>query len=408
MIEFEKKSFGFNRAFWTTIVGSSFPKAFPAAVLSTGIHVALMFGLSDKRREELKLEHPYAVGMIFAAIGFLIVYRATHAYNRMGDGAGWVFHMESRLFDSLMQALSFHRQSEAYKSGSPESKLFLSRLYHLHSLALAMNCLSLRRDGECNVQRYNTTDVGSINSPSSLKRPSESPRNYRPSNPFSWFYYAASMRSSRQVRGLYYSKNKLDVYGGVNARELQYLQECGSCKSRALLAMQWLTDFISTEQQRGSFGSIPPPVIARLYQWLSEASLGFNKALRVVDVPFPFIIAQIAEFAVISLVPLVPVLHVSFVRESAAMGSVLTFITCLIFIGLYESARDVEDPFVYEPNDLPLAGICHRFNECIVAIETHPTCPWDDSPAPLARPQDPAGVHQVVTISESGAGLKST
>ena len=59
---------------------------------------------------------------------------------------------------------------------------------------------------------------------------------------------------------------------------------------------------------------------------------------------------------------LVPLLNHSVVEEneSYALGSVLTFITVFIFIALYESARDIEDPFIFEPNQLPLVTISVR------------------------------------------------
>ena len=39
----------------------------------------------------------------------------------------------------------------------------------------------------------------------------------------------------------------------------------------------------------------PPPVLSRVYQELSNGMLGFNQSLKLADVPFPFIFAQILE-----------------------------------------------------------------------------------------------------------------
>lgn len=50
----------------------------------------------------------------------------------------------------------------------------------------------------------------------------------------------------------------------------------------------------------------------------------------------------------------VPLVIVAFIN-STWMGLVVNFLCVQSYWGLNEVARDLEDPFVYDPNDLPLA-----------------------------------------------------
>lgn len=60
---------------------------------------------------------------------------------------------------------------------------------------------------------------------------------------------------------------------------------------------------------------------------------------------------------------LVPVLVVAFVNRTW-VGLVINFISVQSYWTLNEVARDLEDPFVYDPNDLPLA----RYQVCLPSL----------------------------------------
>lgn len=69
---------------------------------------------------------------------------------------------------------------------------------------------------------------------------------------------------------------------------------------------------------------------------------------------------------------LLPVLVVAFV-ERTWVGLVINFLSVQSYWTLNEVARDLEDPFVYDPNDLPLA----RYQVC----PPPPPAPPPGSPA---------------------------
>lgn len=74
----------------------------------------------------------------------------------------------------------------------------------------------------------------------------------------------------------------------------------------------------------------------------------------IADTPFPFPWAQMVLVMLILYAVSVPLVVVAFV-DSTWMGIVVNFICVQSYWCLNEVARDLEDPFVYDPNDLPLS-----------------------------------------------------
>jgi predicted membrane chloride channel (bestrophin family) len=111
-----------------------------------------------------------------------------------------------------------------------------------------------------------------------------------------------------------------------------------------------------------------------MHQELSDGMIGFNHCRKIQHLPFPFAPAQVEEFFVVTLLPIVPCLMISFV-ESLPAGLALTFGCNLCFAGLYQAARVLEDPFAFEPNDLPLRGLTAIFNESLLSARRVPANP---------------------------------
>lgn len=231
MIEYTKHSFGLN-LFWTTFTGSAWPKSLPAAILSGLFYLFLEFKLTDDQKERLQIEHPYALGVVFSAVGFYIVFRANHAYGRLAAGADHLYEMESRSFDGVIQFKSFHMQTEDFKSGSEKSKQWLAQLHHLFSLVIALACMALRRDEDLrNLVGYeHGKEPSSKVAWNSLRIPKEKTRVYRPQSFLRRLHYAASMRSSPELNRVYHRHSKLEVYGGISVEECSALATCSSPK----------------------------------------------------------------------------------------------------------------------------------------------------------------------------------
>lgn len=76
----------------------------------------------------------------------------------------------------------------------------------------------------------------------------------------------------------------------------------------------------------------------------------------IADTPFPFPWAQMVLIMLMVYAMTVPLVVVGFV-DSIWLGLFVNFFCVQSYWCLNEVARDLEDPFVFDPNDLPLARI---------------------------------------------------
>ena len=202
--------------------------------------------------------------------------------------------------------------------------------------------------------------------------------DHRPESIFGKFLYGVSMRASTDQRLRYNANNPFPVYGGLLEEEHVILNKCKSMNSKVHLVIYWLNEFIARASKTDMLGGIGQPIISRVFQELSDANLAYERARRIAVIQFPFVLQQMSEIFVLFLVPLVPILNLSKVGDPI-LSAVLTFFSVLCFLGLYEAARDVEDPYMYEPNDLPMVEICHEFCMALVAMTVHPRAPGGKS-----------------------------
>merc|ERR1719392_125561 len=89
---------------------------------------------------------------------------------------------------------------------------------------------------------------------------------------------------------------------------------------------------------------IPPPIQSRIYQELSNGMLGFNQAMKIADVPFPFPYAQLLLVLLTLYVCIIPVYMVCF-TQSAIGAPVLSFLLFEGIWGINETAKELENPF---------------------------------------------------------------
>lgn len=88
---------------------------------------------------------------------------------------------------------------------------------------------------------------------------------------------------------------------------------------------------------------------------------------KLVDTPFPFPWAQAVTITLLVFSISAPFLIAAF-TTSILLSTLMTFVAVHTYIMLNEVARDVEDPFHYDPNELPLPQIQYRLNERLLAV----------------------------------------
>lgn len=244
------------------------------------------------------------------------------------------------------------RRVEQEEDECKQASLFLQETAHLLSLLSAVAMSTLRNDLEGAESPLATFTPGS-------PWPCEDPDSYDADVRKGW------TRSSHQVstilqyllgrtrtgasRTLYNAARPFRVIGGVSDAEIQMLQAARGPSAKVALCCMWLQEFISREYMAGSTGGVAPPIISRLYQFISDGNLGYNHARKIAYIPFPFPHAQITSLFILVVVAFIPILMLTFVANEW-LGIALNIVTVMCFTGLHEVSRELENPFQNVPN----------------------------------------------------------
>lgn len=189
--------------------------------------------------------------------------------------------------------------------------------------------------------------------------------------------YMLDVERTQRNRSALDAARPIPVIGGVSDREALLLQRARGASAKTALVFLWLQEFVMREQIHGSFGGVAPPIFSRVPQYLSDGHMWYNAARKVSYVPFPFPHAQMATAFVALSVVLMPTLMLS--KAEMWFGMVLNFLTVLLFAGLNELSKELENPFRSVPNDLPLNLFQAHFNEALVTTFAgfHPDSWWE-------------------------------
>lgn len=181
------------------------------------------------------------------------------------------------------------------------------------------------------------------------------------------------LRPDTDRRDRYNKSKPLPVIGNVSEAEIEALN--GTCE-RAHMAFGWVLRAIGRRSQQGGINA-SPPVFSRVYQVLSDGMTGYNNAVKLHDTPFPFPYSQFIFFNLILFSLTVPWVVSAKLGDNkgvtADWGSkvvccVVSFMIVLVYFALNEVARDLEDPFNHDPNELPLVVMQRNFNQRIQAL----------------------------------------
>ena len=355
--------------------GSALPRASITSVLSTGIFLLFSYVLGDSFSQSETYEglvHPYSVGFLASVTCFAVIFRSQSAIARYYEAARETHSMQSKLADATSMAVTFSTAAVEFSSSPSQEKRdshekFCNRIIHNVSLFTATAYLLLREDDEPN---YGTHEPGVI-------PPSREPlgkTEFRPhwnENFLRWVGNTFMLQyASQENRQNYYSSAKFPVIGEITERELAILKRANGPLAKAHVVMHWITETITEYHLQEGFGSVHPPIISRLYQEISNSMLGFSQAKRIAHLPFPFVYAQLTELLVVLLVVAIPLLMNSFI-DTLLMGAIFTFFSCLGFCSLYEATREMEDPFLFEPNDLNMLSWQGEFNEMLLLLTNY-------------------------------------
>lgn len=181
------------------------------------------------------------------------------------------------------------------------------------------------------------------------------------------FYFLAGINRSPKQRTLYNAARPFHVLGGVSEAEAQRLQQARGPNAQVALCQLWLKEFVAREYLHGSTGKVEPPIVSRVFGFLTDASIAYHQSSKIAFVPFPFPHEQMTTLFTFIIVVCYPVLSVAFVND-LTLACLLNFATILCFQGIYEVARELTNPYHTVPNDLPLNRFHVEFNESLRSL----------------------------------------
>mmetsp|Transcript_108025 Transcript_108025/g.168922 ORF Transcript_108025/g.168922 Transcript_108025/m.168922 type:complete len:623 (-) Transcript_108025:51-1919(-) len=153
----------------------------------------------------------------------------------------------------------------------------------------------------------------------------------------------------------------VSVVGKPSKGELEQLR---LSKDRTGLVLLWLGELVTDMQP---YLLVPPPILSRVYQELSNGALGFSQALKLADLPFPFIFAQTLYLACMALSIISPISMIV-ITGNSWITPVLSIGVVVSFWCLNEIAKELENPFGEDANDYPLFDAHERFAEHVAEL----------------------------------------
>lgn len=298
--------------------------------------------------------------------------------GRRDGGWGLMFEDKSSTFYSVDHPHTWNDEKDrgfASTAGGRTPSLFLQELVHLASLCNAVAFSTLRND------------VDGAESPLDLYTPGspwpnvDSDREKDKSGSelaMDTIQYLLGFDKSPAARTKHNASRPLLVLGGVSDNEIAFLQKARGPSAKVTLAWHWLSEFIIREHLAGSLGKVGPPIISRIFQFLSDGMIFYNHARKTMFIPFPFPHAQISAFFVFTIMFAVPLLMDEY-SNNIFLGALLTFLTVTCLAGLHEVARELENPFRNVPNEIPLCTLQAMFNESLITLFSgyHPDHFWE-------------------------------
>lgn len=236
-----------------------------------------------------------------AVLGFLIVFRNNQAYSRFWEGATLVNQTRGEWFNAVSSLIAFCDMSEARKT---EVEHFQALLVRLASL---LHCSALQE--VCEIED-----------------------------------------ASLEI---------LDPTG-LEQESMAFLE---IAHDRCEIIMQWLQRLIMVAHKDNVLIA-PPPILSRSFQELSRGVVNLNNVRKIRDIPFPFpynqvLVCMLAVHWIVT--PLIAAFYVSSIWWACAICFFVTGgLWCVIYI-----AKEIDQPFGEDPNDLPMVEMQRDFNRSL-------------------------------------------
>lgn len=288
--------------------GSVFPKAFAWAFPNAVLAVLLHSFHEELGSDFWDVEGAHLLWAGYTSVlGFLMVFRNNQAYTRFWEGATLINQVRGEWFNAVSTLFTFCSPAPEVQD---QVKAFQKTLLHLMSLL-----------------------------------------------------HSSALQ---QVCDLKDDRLEIVACEGMDEESHQFLM---SSNDRCEILMQWIQRLI-VECDEGKIIKVAPPLLTRVFQELSRGMVHLNNARKIKEIPFPFPYSQMLTVMLLVHWLSQPMLASQVIKSRIAAAVVCFFVT-FAFWSLIYIAREIDQPFGEDANDLPLRDMQKDFNRSCLNL-LHP------------------------------------
>mmetsp|Transcript_70251 Transcript_70251/g.121719 ORF Transcript_70251/g.121719 Transcript_70251/m.121719 type:complete len:464 (+) Transcript_70251:44-1435(+) len=289
------------------IQGSVFPYSFLLA-FPNAVATALLKTFDLVQRDSIVLNSASWSGLL-TLIGFLVVFRTSHAYSRFWEGACAASRMRFEWVHCASLLVAFCKFSDASAKECVKFKHTIIRLFSiLH--ATAMSEVFDESGKDCLEANLDLIDAQGLDT---------------------------------------------QTWEGISQ---------STCKFH--MVVNWILQLMVVNTKSGLL-SVPPPILGAAYQHLGNGTRTLYHAITISSTPLPFPYAQICDVVLLVHWTITPLITAQWV-ESAVWAALFSFIQVFVFCSLNTVAVEIEQPFGMDANDLSAEEFQDRMNECLLTL----------------------------------------
>jgi len=246
---------------------------------------------------------------IMSVLGFLVIFRTSHAYGRFKEGSDMLSNFRACLWGTASATIAYSNLSKKPREEIDEFQHMVIRLMSLFS-GMCLAKLEGEEVTDRSINNFGILDCTGIDS-STLD---------------------ALVNEPASVELVYH-----------------YIE--------SLLAQGVQKEYIS----------MPPPIISRIFQQLEKSFATYNSCREVAVIPFPFPFAQATTILLLMHWLMTPLVVASWTK-ARGMAFTFTFVWVFMLWCLRAISMELENPFGNYANDLPIKEYQMKMNTKLILL----------------------------------------
>lgn len=316
-----------------------------------------------------KLPHHYGIMVLGSVVGFAVVFRTNLGWQRYWESVTQLHFMYSKWADAYTQMNAFAQVTieQTLNKGGEGSQQKMRRVRvavsEMETHFSVLSALAAHRLSHGDTNRMERrADIARWGQQIVLRRDLRIGEDLTGATKLPGFVTVSDDYERSRSQTLFSNWHTSYVIGkSPSAQEVRALEKS---TDRVNMAMYWIVHGLAKISKDID---IAPPIQSRMYQELSNGMLGYNNALKIADVPFPFPYAQLLSMLLIVFSFFLPV-YMTVFTDSMLVGPLLSFVMFQGIWGLNEVAKELENPFGEDTNDISLSDFHARFIDVISEV----------------------------------------